>query len=460
MKLKISNMKKLILLAYFLVTTAAFSQLANSNMSLLANKNDYFTSTMYSAVWGYTADDGREYAILGCPNGTAFYDITDTANIVEVDFLPGLTSSWREMKTFGKFAYIVSEATGSGLQIVNLKYLPDSVSLVNTYLFSGYNRTHTISQSGPYLYLNGGNYGVGGIFVLDLSTNPINPVKRGEWELEYIHDCRVRNDTIWAAGIFDGNIYVINARDKDNLTTINSFLNIPQPGPHNTALSENGKFLFVTDEIGGNPRVLKIWDVQDVMNPVQVTTWQPTGITTSIVHNVETYGNLALVAHYTAGVRLLDITIPATPVELAWFDTYPIDNNFTFDGCWGVYMMPSGKIIASDRQTGLYVLSSSQIPVGGVTGNNYIPHEYKLSQNYPNPFNPSTKIEYSLPKNSYTTIKIYNVIGKEVATLVDKFETAGNHLVSYDASNLPSGVYFYSLKAGDYSETKRMVLVK
>lgn len=453
-------MKKLILFAYFLVTTAAFSQLANSNMSLLANKNDYFTSTMYSAVWGYTADDGREYAILGCPNGTAFYDITDTTNIVEVDFLPGLTSSWREMKTFGKFAYIVSEATGSGLQIVNLKYLPDSVSLVSTYLFSGYNRTHTISQSGPYLYMNGGNYGVGGIFILDLSVNPTNPVKRGEWELEYIHDCRVRNDTIWAAGIFDGNIYVINARDKDNLTTINSFLNIPQPGPHNTALSDDGKFLFVTDEIGGTPRVLKVWDVQNVMNPVQVATWQPTGITTSIVHNVETYGNLALVAHYTAGVRLLDITNPATPVELAWYDTYPSDNLFTFDGCWGVYMMPSGKIIASDRQTGLYVLSSSQIPVGGVNHNNTLPHDYSLSQNYPNPFNPSTKIEYSLPKNSYTTIKIFNVIGKEVATLVDKYETAGNHLVSYDASNLPSGAYFYTLKAGDYSETKRMVLVK
>lgn len=453
-------MKKLILLAYFLITTAVFSQLANSNMSLIVNRNDHFTPTLYSAIWGYTADDGREYAILGCPNGTAFYDITDTTNIVEVDFLPGLTSSWREMKTFGKFAYIVSEATGSGMQIVNLKYLPDSVSLVSTFLFSGYNRTHTISQSGPYLYLNGGNYGVGGIFVLDLSVNPVMPVKRGEWELEYIHDCRVRNDTIWAAGIFDGNIYVISARDKDNLTTINSFLNIPQPGPHNTALSSDGKFLFVTDEIGGNPRVLKIWDVQNVMNPVQVATWQPTGITTSIVHNVETYGNLALVAHYTAGVRLLDITNPAIPVELAWYDTYPSDNLFTFDGCWGVYMMPSGKIIASDRQTGLYVLSSNQVPVGGINNNNSTPKEYNLSQNYPNPFNPSTKIEYSLPKNSYTTIKIYNVIGKEVAILVDKFETAGNHIVSYDASNLPSGVYLYTLTAGDYSETKRMVLVK
>lgn len=443
-----------------ILNAGLLAQLPNSNMNLLANRNDYFTSTMYSAIWGYTADDGREYAILGCPNGTAFYDITDTTNIVEVDFLPGLTSSWREMKTFGKFAYIVSEASGSGLQIVNLKYLPDSVSLVNTFLFTGYSRTHTISQSGPYLYLNGGDYGVGGIFVLDLSENPRVPVKRGEWEVEYIHDCRVVNDTIWGAGIFDGNIYVIDAVNKDSLRTINNWLNIPEPGPHNTALSSDRKHLFVTDEIGGDPRLLKVWDVQDIMNPVQVATWQPTGITTSVVHNIETYGNYAVVAHYTAGVRLLNITNPVIPVEIAWYDTYPADNSFNYNGCWGVYMFPSGKIIASDRQTGLYVFRSNQVFVGGGNNNQSVPEQFKLSQNYPNPFNPVTRISYSVPKNVYVTLKVYNIIGKEVATLIDRFETAGEHSFTYDAANMPSGAYFYTLKAGDYTETKKMVLVK
>ncbi len=443
-----------------ILNAGLLAQLPNSNMNLLANRNDHFTSTMYSAIWGYTADDGREYAILGCPNGTAFYDITDTTNIVEVDFLPGLTSSWREMKTFGKFAYIVSEATGSGLQIVNLKYLPDSVSLVNTFLFTGYSRTHTISQSGPYLYLNGGDYGVGGIFVLDLSENPRVPVKRGEWEVEYIHDCRVVNDTIWGAGIFDGNIYVIDAVNKDSLRTINNWLNIPEPGPHNTALSSDRKHLFVTDEIGGDPRLLKVWDVQDIMNPVQVATWQPTGITTSVVHNIETYGNYAVVAHYTAGVRLLNITNPVIPVEIAWYDTYPADNSFNYNGCWGVYMFPSGKIIASDRQTGLYVFKSNQVFVGGGNNNQSVPEQFKLSQNYPNPFNPVTRISYSVPKNVYVTLKVYNILGKEVATLIDRFETAGEHSFTYDAANMPSGAYFCTLKAGDYTETKKMVLVK
>jgi len=458
--------KTLYIFLLILLTCPLFAQLGNSNMRLLVNKNEHFSSTLYSAIWGYTAENGREYAILGCPGGTAFYDITDTTNIHEVDFLPGLTSSWREMKTFGKFAYIVSEATGSGLQIVNLKYLPDSVSLVATYTFTGYNRTHTISQSGPYLYMNGGNYGMGGIFVLDLTTNPVAPVKRGEWETEYIHDCRVVNDTIFGCNIYDaggggtGSIYVISAVNKDSLRTVASWVNNPNPGPHNCAITTDRKYALVTDEINGNPRLLKVWDIQNLSNVTLSATWQPTGITTSIVHNVEIYEHFAVVAHYTAGVRILDITTPSAPMEIAWYDTYPSNNGFTYDGCWGVYMFPSGKIVASDRQTGLYVLKSSSVVLGNHNQNQNIPEEFSLNQNYPNPFNPVTRIEYSLPKNTYTTIKVYNALGKEIATVVDKFETAGNHVVSYDASNLPSGIYFYTMKTPGYSQTRKMALVK
>ncbi|MGH2575994.1 MAG: choice-of-anchor B family protein, partial [Ignavibacteria bacterium] len=323
-------------------------------MYLLSNLNQHFTNTLYSACWGYVSSSGREYAILGCPTGTAFIDITDSANIHEVDFLPGLTSSWREMKVYGDFAYIVSEATGSGLQIVNLKYLPDSVSLIRTFTFPGYSRTHTISQSGPYLYLNGGNYLQGGIFVLDLTSNPTLPVLRGAWEIEYVHDCRVINDTIWAADIFDDNISVINALNKDNLTTITQWQNLPNPFPHNCALTTDRRYLLTTDETTSPPGKLKVWNIENLANVTFVTSWQPTGITTSVIHNVEIYGNYAIVAHYSAGIRVVNISNPAAPTEAAWYDTYPLNNAGSYNGCWGVFMFPSGKIIGSDRQTGLY----------------------------------------------------------------------------------------------------------
>lgn len=429
-------------------------------MRLIANKNEH-NSNLYSAIWGYTAPDGKEYAILGCADGTAFYNISDTNNITESDFVPGLTSLWREFKTFGTHAYIVSEAFGSGLQVVDLSYLPDSVRLVNTITFPGYARTHTISQEGPYLYLNGGDYNGGGIFIFDLTSNPVNPLKRGNWYQHYIHDCRVVNDTIWAAAIFDGYIYVIDAVNKDSMRTITSWFNLPNPGPHNTALTGNGNYLFVTDEINFPPKQLKVWDVTNLNNPVLRRTWLPPGIDSSIGHNIEIYGNYALLAHYSAGVRLLDITDPPNPVEIAWYDTYPPDNGYNFDGCWGVYLFPSGKIIASDRQTGLYVLKSSVLPIGINGNNNNIPLKFSLKQNYPNPFNPSTAIEYELPENSFVKLSIYDVNGRLVSTLKYGFETAGEYKLSFNGSGLASGVYFYNLVTGNgFTQSKKMVLSK
>ena len=155
-------MKKLIFSTVFflLVSSQSFTQLQNQGTSLLSQKDEHGNG--YSACWGYTAPNGREYAILGCNTGTAFIDITDTTNINEVAFVTGVTSGWREMKVFSNYAYVVSEGTNSRLQIMDLQNLPTSVTLVNTYSYTGYTRTHSISQSGPYLYLNGGNNTQGG----------------------------------------------------------------------------------------------------------------------------------------------------------------------------------------------------------------------------------------------------------------------------------------------------------
>jgi choice-of-anchor B domain-containing protein len=399
---------------------------------------------------------------FGMSERNCIHDITDTTNIHEVGFQPGLTSGWREMKVYSHYAYIVSEATGSGLQIVDLQYLPDSIHFVRTFTFSGYNRTHTISQSGPYLYMNGGNYQEGGVFILDLTANPEMPVKRGEWETEYVHDCRVLNDTIWACNIYDppGTISVISAMNKSSLQTVTTWVNSPNPFPHNCAITVDRKYIFTTDETSTPNGKLKVWDITNLSNIQFVTNWQPTNITTSIVHNVEIYGNYAVIAHYTAGVRVLNISNPAVPQEVAWYDTYPNHNNNNYNGCWGVFMFPSGKIIASDRQTGLYVLKTTFSITGNTNNGNPAPESFELKQNYPNPFNPSTTIKYSLPKAGYVTLKVYDITGKVAATLADGYETAGNHIVNYDGSHLASGLYFYSLSADGFKESRKMILAK
>lgn len=461
-------MKKLyiVVIMLFMFSSAGYSQLGNQNMYLLSNLNEHQGAGLYAAIWGYVAPDGREYALLGANNGTAFIDITDSTNIHEVDFQPGPSSDWREMKVYSHYAYIVTDVTtGVGVQIVDLQYLPDSVHFVKNWSFPGGLNIHTISQEGNFIYLNGGNSPGGGITIVDIS-NPLFPVQRGSWSEKYVHDCRVVENRIFACNIYSndgGTISVIDVWNKDNPVTIGSWANDPNPGPHNCAITPDRKYCLVTDEINGNPRLLKIWNIQNLSNVVQVATWQPTGITTSIVHNVEVYGKFAIAAHYTAGVRVININNPAAPTEEAWYDTYPSNNNFTYNGCWGVYMFPSGKIAASDRQTGLYVLKTTFPLITGVQGSpGEVPSEYKLSQNYPNPFNPSTKINFSIPKSSSVSLKVFDVSGKEVATVVNDRRDAGSYEVAFDAGlyGLTSGVYFYRLTTNDFSQTKRMVIVK
>jgi photosystem II stability/assembly factor-like uncharacterized protein len=89
-----------------------------------------------------------------------------------------------------------------------------------------------------------------------------------------------------------------------------------------------------------------------------------------------------------------------------------------------------------------------------------IPTDYQLKQNYPNPFNPTTTIEYSIPKQSKVTVKVFDLLGREIATLVDEEKTAGNYMIDFNGSNLSSGIYFYRLDAGGFSETKKLILIK
>jgi hypothetical protein len=89
-----------------------------------------------------------------------------------------------------------------------------------------------------------------------------------------------------------------------------------------------------------------------------------------------------------------------------------------------------------------------------------IPNTFKLSQNYPNPFNPTTKIEYALPKNGLVSLKIYDVLGREVRNLVNETKVAGYYSVDFNASDLSSGVYFYKLEANGFSDIKKMMLIK
>jgi hypothetical protein len=96
----------------------------------------------------------------------------------------------------------------------------------------------------------------------------------------------------------------------------------------------------------------------------------------------------------------------------------------------------------------------------GVNGNSEIPLKFALEQNYPNPFNPSTNIKFELPKQEFVTIKIFDVMGREVASLVNETKEAGYHSIVFNGADLSSGLYIYKIEAGDFTDTKKMILIK
>lgn len=119
-----------------------------------------------------------------------------------------------------------------------------------------------------------------------------------------------------------------------------------------------------------------------------------------------------------------------------------------------VHIFSNGNFFWSDSLT-------VTVPVTGIAENETnLPIEYALKQNYPNPFNPTTTINYSIPKEGLVTLKVYNILGEEVDILLNEIKQVGNYETNFDASSLSSGIYFYRLKAGDFIETKKMILMK
>jgi len=306
----------------------------------------------FASCWGYVAPDGHEYALIGCYSGTSIIDL-DANPIAEVAYIPGANSEWKELKTWGNYAYAVSENASQGIQIINLSQLPDTAWLVRSvFSVGGHNTayTHTVTADDGFLYLNGGSSN--GTVILSLA-DPENPTYAGQYQPDYLHDTYVKNDTLYGAAIYGGGVYIADVKVKSAVQEI-GHITYPNAGTHNTWKSDFGSYVFTTDEIGSTQKNMKVFDISGA--PVQLTpfTFDPV----NVIHNVHGRGNYVYVAHYAAGVFVADVHDPSNITNAGGYDTYP--GNGGYVGSWGGYRyFPSGRWIASDTQTGLYLLGFS-----------------------------------------------------------------------------------------------------
>lgn len=314
----------------------------------------------YASCWGYVAPDGHEYALLGCYSGTSIIDL-DVSPIREVAYVPGANSLWKEIKVWGHYAYAVSENAAQGLQIIDLQYLPDSAHLVRSVFTIGprnVGNSHTVTVADGYLYLNGGSSNGTTIYSL---ADPVNPVYLGQFQTAYVHDCYVRNDTMLAAAINGQGLYVVSLANKASPVQL-GLISYTGSGTHNAWLDIRGRHAYTSDEVGSTPKTMKVWNIANLPSFTQLTPFQPSP--TTVIHNIHGRGYYVYIAHYKAGVYVADVHRPDSIINAGGYNTYRGGGTDpSYAGCWGVYpYFPSGRWIASDTQTGLYLLRFDGMP--------------------------------------------------------------------------------------------------
>jgi choice-of-anchor B domain-containing protein len=454
MQRQITLMKKSLLLLSLLcagsLTSSAQMQL---NLPLLSSwSNPSIPPATYGAYndcWGYVDANGREYAIAGSSKGTHFIDITNPAAPVEISFQPtkdpNTLSIHRDFKTYQHYAYGVTDQGDNSLQIFDLQYLPDSVVKVyDSNVLT--KRCHNIHIEGDKLYLASNTVG-NGFNAMDVVSlaNPTQPVLLSSLNspnFSHVHDVFVRNDTAYCSVGYDG-LYVYYYGNPTTPQFLMSLTSYPEQGYNHSSWMKPGTMdLVMADETHGSG--LKIIDLSDFGNPVVKSIFRsnllnvpaPTSQNGSIVHNPFVKGNYAFLAYYHDGVQVFDISDPTAPTSYAYYDTHPQSTDYSsYKGCWGVYpFLPSGNIIASDMNNGLFIFDGSAL-----TGIENPEVKNSALNIYPNPFRDQITLTVPAETNHSLDVVIRDITGRMVYS--GNFVADNKNSVTISTEDLSAGAY-------------------
>jgi choice-of-anchor B domain-containing protein len=357
-----------------------------------------FSSRPVSAanVWGFVdRNDNREYAVVGLRNGTAIVDVTDPANSREVVTIPGNASAWREVKVYQMhdgvrwraYAYVTTEAANSGVQIIDMSGLPQTASLAGQPNFDtssqhtlyvsniDYSTNAALPGATPMLFVAGSNIGTGSWRAYGLANPAFPQFVSSAPSGGYMHDstsllitdartsqCALGHNPCEV--LVDFNVDQVQLWDVTNKLQPELLGTATNPNNryiHSGWPTANGSHVIFHDELEeiqfGLPTRLYTLDLTDLRSPAARISY--TGPTTTTDHNGYMRGSSYYVSHYRRGIVVYDAANPNALVEIAHFDNYlaPSTNIAGTDGTWGVYpFLPSGNLLVSDIENGLFVL--------------------------------------------------------------------------------------------------------
>lgn len=423
--------------------------------------------------WGWTdPTSGKEYAIMGYSEGTAFVDISDPVNPIYLGRIPTETwgSVWRDIKVYQNHAFIVADDVGNhGMQVFDLTRLRNLTSpqvFSPDHVFHGVPSCHNIviNESQPVAYLVGCPNYSGGPVIVDIS-NPLAPFELGGYEDSgYTHDAQVvtysgpdadyqgKQILVASNGNFGSNnkVVFLDVTDGSNPQFISS-ISYNVPGyTHQGWLTEDQRYFILGDELdemdsGNNTRTI-IFDVADLDNPQVLSEYY--GPTPAIDHNGYVRDNKFYLANYTAGLRVVDIstvgTSSNTMQEMGYFDSFPGANFADFDGAWSVYpYFASKNILISDMSGGLFIVKESE----NMATSDWTSSDFQISPN------PATAYVQIKAKNSkmIESVQLMNPVGQ-----VLHHQTQINQKnLQLDVSTLPKGIYILKI---NHSISKKIVV--
>ena len=341
------------------------SWLTLEDMGVVGSGND---------CWGYVSPSGREYALMGTSACTVVVEITDPTNATVIASIDGPASLWRDIKTYQDRAYVVSEG-GQGIQVINLSNVDAGiVTLENTVTGQGSDATHNvvIDEVSGFLYRTGGSGN--GLRIYSLA-NPGSPQFRGQYTSRYVHDAQVvtytsgpyagREIAFCCAGFNNGSgdtgLTILDVTNKNNIFTLDQVAYPNRAYSHQGWLSADRTRFYLGDELDqGNGVTItrtRVFDVSVLGSAAFIGSFD--NDVNAISHNMYERDGYLFQANYTSGVRVFDIDAnPDSPEEVAFFDTAPDLNSQSFNGLWSVYpYFPSGTVIGSDLERGLFVMS-------------------------------------------------------------------------------------------------------